>query len=415
MRAQRKRIVLSNPNALSVPGLQKLTADNAIASEEGAVLTFDNESIDSLRAAEAFKHTQGWNLFHQPSTLVTSQTKALAEMVRGVKESKGTHREILVGDKLSGKSVLSLQSMAFALQEGWVVIHIPEGKFVKVAKYVYGLTMFPAQEVTQGHTSYAPVRTPQGATIYTQPEYTAALLSRISKANATVLSKLTLSRQHQLPIPIQSNISLARFAELGASDPVIAPAMFSALLSELCTESTEAHPRPPLLFSVDGAPFIFRHTGYLDSEANPVHAFDLSLIKSFIALLRGATQLPNGGIVQAVDSNSNRPTVRALDAHIQRELERSRGSTAFSKVAGSMPFLSPYHDFDARVSQALHGVKVRDVPGISKLEARGVMEYYARSGVLRGEISEGMVGEAWTLSGGGIMGELESSVTRLRV
>ncbi|GAM89265.1 hypothetical protein ANO11243_073020 [Dothideomycetidae sp. 11243] len=397
IRAQRKRVVLSNPNALSVTDMQELSVKNALSSEEGTILTLSNESIDALRSAEAFKHNQGWNLFRQPSTLVTNQAREVAALIEGINQDRNTHKEVVVGDKGAGKSVLALQAMAFALQAGWVVIHIPE-----------------AQELALAHTSYAPMRTSQGETLYTQPDYTAALLSRISKSNSAVLSKLSLSKSHAFPIPVANNISLARLADLGASDATIAPAIFAALMTELLLPSSAAHPRPPLLFSLDGLPHICRPSKYLDREAQPIHGFDLSLVNTFTSLLSGATPLPNGGLVQGIDTNSNRPTTRALDQHIQTALEKST-SSPFSKVQGITPFLSPYKGHDARVLEALRSVSVRHVQGVSRLEARGVMEYYARSGVMRGAVDEPRVAEAWTLAGGGVLGELEGSLTRLRV
>lgn len=125
LKAMRKRVVLSNTNALEVPDLRELTADNA--TEVGEVLTLSNDAIDALRAAEAFKHNQGWNLFRRPSTLVTQQTRDIASIVNAIKQDKSTRREIVTGEKGSGKSVFGLQAMAFAVKNGWAVIHIPEG------------------------------------------------------------------------------------------------------------------------------------------------------------------------------------------------------------------------------------------------------------------------------------------------
>ncbi|KAF2149875.1 hypothetical protein K461DRAFT_35359 [Myriangium duriaei CBS 260.36] len=390
IRAQRKRIVLSNPNALLVPGLQELTIENVLSSKPGTILTLSNESIDALRAAEAFKHTQGWNLFRQPSTLVTEQTREVAELINGIEQegetNRNVYREVVVGEKGAGKSVVALQTMAIALQQGWVVIHIPE-------------------DLSQGQTTYIPTRSSSGSTLYTQPDYTASLLARISNANEPVLSTLTLSKSHSFPIPIQPNISLSRLCDLGSSDPSIAPSIFTALLSELTSPSSESHPRPPLLFSVDSIPHILRPSAYLDREARPIHAFDLALVDTFVSLLSGKTSLPNGGIVQAVDTGSNRPPAAALDAHV-------RGKEATRALA---PFMTPYSPPDERVLAALKGVAVRTVSGVSRIEARGVMEYYARSGVMRGVVDETRVGEAWTLAGGGVMAELEASLTRLRV
>ena len=53
--------------------------------------------------------------------------------------------------------------------------------------------------------------------------------------------------------------------------------------------------------------------------------------------------------------------------------------------------------------------------GLSKEEARELMAYWARSGMLRQKLSNGLVGEKWALSGGGIVGELERATVRMSI
>ncbi|PNS20495.1 hypothetical protein CAC42_5945 [Sphaceloma murrayae] len=409
LKAQRKRIVLSNINALEVPELKELTIENT--TTVGEVLTLSNGSIDALRAAEAFKHNQGWSLFRRPSTLITQQTRDVASVVQTISRDKSTRREIISGEKASGKSVLALQAMTFAFQQGWVVIHIPE-----------------AQDLALSHTTYSPVRS-GSETLYTQPEYLSALLSRISKSSPN-LSTLTISKSHSLPIPVQPNTSLSRLCDLGASDPAIAPPIFTALLSELLSPSSSDHPRPPLLFTLDGLPHITRLTAYLNPSSKRIHGFDLTLIRSFIDLLSGKTGLPNGGLILGIDSASNRPSVPALDYMIEERLQKqaepaqlesptttnaSETSVSEPQVQHKRPFTDPYADPDSRTTDALKDVYVRQMQGLSKQETKGVMEYYARSGILRGKVDERSVAEAWTLGGGGIVGEVEEALVKLRV
>ena len=61
------------------------------------------------------------------------------------------------------------------------------------------------------------------------------------------------------------------------------------------------------------------------------------------------------------------------------------------------------------------GIDVQRIKGLSKEEARGLMEYWAKSGILRQTVSEGLVGEKWTISGGGVIGELERGCLRMRI
>ena len=68
---------------------------------------------------------------------------------------------------------------------------------------------------------------------YTQPEYMARFLAQIALANREVLSKFSITPGLKypipIPIPVQSNISLFRFAKLGAEDRTIAWPIFCAL------------------------------------------------------------------------------------------------------------------------------------------------------------------------------------------
>lgn len=107
-------------------------------SKQGQVLGLSNEVVDSLRAAEAFKPTQGWSLFRRPATLIRKETLQMAKYMGQVKpgERVKTIRKVIHGERSSGKSVLALQAMAMAFLKEWVVIHVPEGQCLE---FVYPL------------------------------------------------------------------------------------------------------------------------------------------------------------------------------------------------------------------------------------------------------------------------------------
>jgi small subunit ribosomal protein S29 len=56
-----------------------------------------------------------------------------------------------------------------------------------------------------------------------------------------------------------------------------------------------------------------------------------------------------------------------------------------------------------------------NVGGLTKEEARSIMEYYAESGMLRHQVNEGFVTEKWSLAGMGNIGELEKASVRMRL
>ena len=131
-KALRKRIVLSNTNALEVQGLKDIDAQSMIdESLRGQVLGIPGPVVDQLRAVQAFKVSQGWPLFRRPAMLMRKDTLEMAKEIEDI--SVGTRRQavrrVFVGERGSGKTVMLLQAMTMAFLKDWVVINIPEGIF----------------------------------------------------------------------------------------------------------------------------------------------------------------------------------------------------------------------------------------------------------------------------------------------
>jgi small subunit ribosomal protein S29 len=160
---------------------------------------------------------------------------------------------------------------------------------------------------------------------------------------------------------------------------------------------------------------MMRHSEYMSADVKPIHAYDLTLIRHFIDHLSGQKKLPNGGMVLCATSKSNAPAAPALDFCI--EVAEAR-----QKAADNIPQWNPYKNVDVRVMEALKDLNgeskdldVIQVGGLSKEEARSIMEYYAESGMLRHQVNEGFVTEKWSLAGMGNIGELEKASVRLRL
>lgn len=158
-----------------------------------------------------------------------------------------------------------------------------------------------------------------------------------------------------------------------------------------------------------------RNSEYLSAEVKPIHAHDLTIIRHFIDHLSGQKALPNGGIVLGATSQSNAPSSPALDFCIQV-------AEAKQKNAERIPEWNPYKNVDVRVMEALKDLNsdskdfdVIKVGGLTKEEARAIMEYYAESGLLRHQVNTSFVSEKWSLAGMGNIGELERTSVRLRL
>lgn len=265
------------------------------------------------------------------------------------------------------------------------------------------------QDLANGQTSYHP---DDEGKLYVQPNYTANLLSSIAKANEPVLSTMQLREKHDLPIPVQANISLSRFAELGARDPEVALPIFKALMRELILPTQpkegEGQHRPPLLLGFDSIDHVMRPSKYLDSDAKPIHAHDLALVQIYSEFMTGARTLKNGGMVLAAISESNRASSPSLDHVLAQKHASQKGKKNVTRW-------DAYAPFDERVQEMMAKSVANKVEGLTKAEAKGLMEYYAKSGLLRGDVTDRLVGEKWSLSGGGVIGELERATVRIRV
>jgi len=288
-------------------------------------------------------------------------------------------------------------------------------------------------------TSYAPYPN-SNPTQYIQKHYTATLLSQIHRTNRSVLSNLTLSTPppEGFPINLRGDTSLAQLAEIGANEPEIAWPFFNLLWRELTAPlPTISEPRPPILLGIDCLSHLMTETKYRSSDFKPIHAHDLSLVSHFISHLSGAKSLgPSGGMVLAATSESNSPRVDSLEFALKQLLARQAQQSALSSADGSqnsIPIPDPWKPLDPRVMEAMtgipnglvnetgdkksapfRGVEVQHVAGLSKAETRTLIEYFAKSGLLSDVVNETFVGRTWTFSGGGIVGEVEKAVMRLR-
>lgn len=251
------------------------------------------------------------------------------------------------------------------------------------------------------HTEYAPLAG-SSPTQYTQDTYTANLLSQFLKSNKHLLS-LPLTTSPSLPQPLPAGATIKHLLEAGIIDPESSWPVFTALWTELTQPG-----RPPIMLALDGLSHIMRNSEYLSADVQPIHAFDLTLVRHFVDHLSGKKTLPNGGIVLAATSASNSPANPALEFSIQCAEARKAG-------VKETPMWNPYKVVDMRVMEALKNVDTLHLSGLSKEEARSIMEYYAESGMLRAKIDEGFVGERWSLAGMGNIGELERTSVRMRV
>lgn len=232
--------------------------------------------------------------------------------------------------------------------------------------------------------------------------HAAKWLGEIIKANGSVLSTFNLSQKHNLPIPLKDDLTILQLAELGAKDAEIAWPIFQAVWSEITAEG-----RPPILMAIDGLEHVMQESKYRSPEFELVHAHDLATIKLFMDYLGGSRKLANGGAIFAATTRSNSPKSYAIEAAMQQAHDRNAGS--------SITPIEPYKPMDQRGWHILQHPRLIRLGGLSKREARGLMEYWAASGVLRQRIDDQIITEKLALSGNGVIGEIQKNALWMRI
>lgn len=272
---------------------------------------------------------------------------------------------------------------------------------------------------------YAPVHkndeAPIDRQLYNQSHLAKALLTRVAHSNEEVLSKLKLNyladflKEHP-KLRLKPDATLNDLALLGANDPTNAVTVWQAFWKELNTPGE--YPRPPVLLAVDGVDHWFGLTKYRNAEYGFIHAQQFSLIKQFTDLFFSGSETPspllNGGVMFFTTSGSNSPKFPSFETLIKQLHATKQGVDPKSP---DFPMQSPYSNPDARITSLLsraQGVQLLEVNGTTKNESQGILEYFARSGLLQKQLSEKLVSDYRQLSAGGVIGELAKLGVRVR-
>ena len=116
-------------------------------------------------------------------------------------------------------------------------------------------------------------------------------------------------------------------------------------------------------------------------------------------------------MILAATTSSNSPSTPSFDLLV-RQIEAAAADQP-------LPEPDPYGPRDERVAALLKDYsiipRVQRLSGLNKAESKGLLDYFARSGVMLDPVNDTTVAEKWTLSGGGVIGELAKLGSRLRL
>lgn len=86
-------------------GIESLEAQTMAKGESsGKMFAIPDQVVDQLRALEAFKTTQTWNLFRKPHVLVRKETVELMGKLEASVEKKEALKVVLTGSRLWGRA-----------------------------------------------------------------------------------------------------------------------------------------------------------------------------------------------------------------------------------------------------------------------------------------------------------------------
>lgn len=264
-----------------------------------------------------------------------------------------------------------------------------------------------AQELVNGNTEYSPI--PNTSPMqFAQNVYVTRLIERIYEANEALFRNLLITRPYRTELVyIQMGSTLADLCTATRDDD-----SSWNLFMHIWHELTAVPGRPPVLFSTDGIAHFMRNSVYRDPQFNIVYAHEMALPRLFLSSLSptgyGAAapiNFVNGGAVLCTAGGNNSPRIVALELALRQGLAIAQG-----KAEDEIPQRDPFErGYDERVFDALRGVDVMHVGGVSRDEARALLEYWAASGLLRTSVTERVVAEKWTLGGSGVLGEMEKT------
>lgn len=252
-----------------------------------------------------------------------------------------------------------------------------------------------ANDLTNGNTDYSPIPNTEPPQ-FSQPIYTLKLLQNIYSANKKILDSVKVEKDwSRLSGGVKSGATLSELV-LSCKESEFAWPTFSALWEELTLPG-----RPPVLFTLDGLSHINKLSEYRDPSFKAVHSHDLTLIRTFVNALSGATKLPNGGAVIAANSESN-PLHHPSQNLALDQLEAIQAKQEI--IPGPDPYERKYDD---RVYDVLKTTQVLRLEGVNQEEAKTLLQYWGASGMFRGIVDMRTVKEKWALAGHGNIGEME--------
>lgn len=333
-------------------------SEESLSSLDSKVVVYDAKAKQSLKELGSFKKYQHHELFKEPLSMVTENTKKLsAEFISQLDSSSRNNRVCLVGDKGIGKSTLLAQAQAIALSKykgDVVLLHIDH-----------------AEKIVNGTSDY--VFNPK-AKFYHQPMNTKRWIKQLRSANKAVFQKMPLSEDISFSAKkVQYNLKkdqhsvydfLLHNHDFGVAGPTSA---FQFFMSQLKAHSLKF----PVLASVDNFSGLVSqpYTAYFHPNMKPIHFTEFELGKMIQQLVSGELEFQRGGVL--ISESKDNGDSKTLRTGLQLE-----EFDPYDKI-------SECDSAYARTMRQNGGVRPFKVEKLTKEQARHLLKCWADTGVLQ--------------------------------
>lgn len=261
--------------------LPLLHAESLTASSAGQTFAFSEQTLSAFKTFGLPQELER-ELATQPKprSLVRKQTLDLLDKLDAASKGNKGASIVLDGSRGSGKSTLLAQSIAYALDDGWVVISVPRAINLINSSTLY---TYNAQ-----HKAYL------------QPEATQQLLEAVLKVNAAAVKQIKTTQAVEVDgANLDAGTTLEVLLKRGVDDASSAAAKQTLLQAVFHTLSSQTE--RPVLVAVDDAQALLRTSLYKDPDLINLESFELGLPRALLTLLT-STPLSRGAVIAALST-----------------------------------------------------------------------------------------------------------------
>lgn len=362
--------------------IESAAALAATAPAEAQVLRYSSDTAKALTYFGSFKLTQRNELFKDRATLVRpSSTGALFEIIKkGTSSSSKTNRFCITGAKGVGKSTALAQAQALALENGYVVIPVPQAH--ELVSGEFDAVINKKKQKESGSSA--------ASTIFQQPMYVKRWMERIAKGNKELLSTIKISQDYSFETPgSQKKLKFTKgehtiYSLLTNRSHSERCDIVEIVITELANQSDV-----PVLFTLDEFN-VFAAKNYArnrDVDNKPIYHGQLQVPNTFLQFFSGEREFKNGAVIAALAAYKNGETI-PVGLGLKAQAEPYSRANEYDHVLASKLL-------------ANGGVKPLDVSPFTLEETKTILSYYSNGGVISEPVSDSLVQQKYFLSGNG--------------